>query len=102
MFERQSSKFLSRHAYNAFRNREWPALICAVPQDRPVPDFITAEGWFVQPPAADDQAGLKFREHLAQESAQLNGFYLYFEPGLSHCGLPDQTAIPNGECSTRR
>jgi hypothetical protein len=29
--------------YNLFRNRQRPQLVCAVPEDRPVPGFVLAE-----------------------------------------------------------
>ena len=31
--------------YNLFRRRWQPDLCCAVPEDRPVPSFVTGERW---------------------------------------------------------
>ena len=40
------------YAYNLFRNKQRPDIICAVPEDRPVPHFIDQERWtFEQPPS---------------------------------------------------
>jgi hypothetical protein len=33
------------HAYNLFRHRDKQHVICAVPEDRAVPDFIAAKAW---------------------------------------------------------
>jgi hypothetical protein len=38
------------YAYNLFRNKQCPEIICAVPEDRPVPHFIDAEQWTFEQP----------------------------------------------------
>jgi hypothetical protein len=32
-------------AYNLFRRKDAADLFCAVPEDVPVPDFVTPEAW---------------------------------------------------------
>jgi hypothetical protein len=41
--DRASAAFKLR--YNLFRRKEQPDLCCAVPEDRPVPSFVTGERW---------------------------------------------------------
>jgi hypothetical protein len=65
--------------YNLFRNRELPDIICAVPEDRPVPGFISPEQWiFEQPlrPAESPPPG--FQERAATSAVRFNGFYLFY------------------------
>ncbi len=38
------------YAYNLFRNKQCPEIICAVPEDRPAPHFIDAEQWTFEQP----------------------------------------------------
>jgi len=33
------------YAYNLFRNKQRPEIVCAVPEVRPVPHFIDLEQW---------------------------------------------------------
>jgi hypothetical protein len=64
--------------YNLFRNKQRTALLCAVPEHRPVPNFLNVEQWIfertlqasaVGPPGFDDRA--------AHVGVRYNGFYLF-------------------------
>ena len=65
--------------YNLFRNKCLPDIICAVPEDRPVPDFIDAERWSVEQPLHPPEARLPgFDSKAAQVGVRFNGFYLFY------------------------
>ncbi|WP_414476080.1 hypothetical protein [Microvirga sp. M2] len=66
-------------AYNLFRNREFPEIICAVPEVCPVPDFIQPDQWeFERPlrPAEPHPPG--FQDKAADTAVRFNGFYLFY------------------------
>ncbi|WP_245435756.1 hypothetical protein [Microvirga calopogonii] len=64
--------------YNLFRNKSLPELICAVPEDRPVPAFIGSEQWSFEQPLRPNQARPSgFDSRAAQAGARFNGFYLF-------------------------
>ena len=60
-----------------FRNKQRPDLLCAVPEDYPVPPFVGPEQWEFERPLRPwhDQPG--FRDKAAWDGVQLNGFYLF-------------------------
>ncbi len=65
-------------AYNLFRNRQQPELLCAVPEDRPVPNFLRWEQWTYERPLRslkDRPAGFDGRG--ASAGVRFNGFYLF-------------------------
>jgi hypothetical protein len=65
-------------AYNLFRNRQQPELLCAVPEDRPVPGFLRSEQWTYERPLRslrDRPAG--FDGKGASAGVRFNGFYLF-------------------------
>ena len=66
------------HAYNLFRHRSKQELVCAVPEDCPVPGFIATKAWGfdrkVTEPAA---APVGFKASAASDSVRFNGFYLF-------------------------
>ena len=65
-------------SYNLFRNIDRPELLCAVPLDKPVPEFIQNDRWVFQAtlyPSDPQPPG--FRPHAAQSGTRLNGFYLF-------------------------
>jgi hypothetical protein len=67
------------YAYNLFRSKRLPEIICAVPEDRPVPGFIDAELWtFEQPLRPSDARPPCFHESAAQTGVRFNGFYLFY------------------------
>jgi hypothetical protein len=64
--------------YNLFRNRCLPELICAVPEDRPVPDFIGSARWtFEQPLRPQEARPSGFDGQAARAGVRFNGFYLF-------------------------
>jgi hypothetical protein len=63
-------------AYNLFRRKSNADLFCAVPQDVPVPNFVTADEWeYARPLNIETLSG--FDAAAAQTSAAANGFYLF-------------------------
>ena len=66
------------NTFNLFQRRSQADLICAVPEDRGVPSFISAEGWawcgrvepHTKPPAG-------FRPGAAAMGVRFNGFHLF-------------------------
>lgn len=64
--------------YNLFRRADRDELICAVPEDRPVPSFITGPPWeFVGRVNERVVGALGFNREAAEASVQWNGFYLF-------------------------
>ena len=65
-------------AYNLFRNKQRPEILCAVPEDRPVPGFIVSEQWlyegFARP---QDAQPAGFNDRAAAAGVRFNGFYLF-------------------------
>jgi hypothetical protein len=65
-------------AYNLFRRKEAPELVCAVPEDRAVPRFIAGESWeFSGRISAGSREHAGFDGHAASTAARYNGFYLF-------------------------
>ena len=67
----------SRRSYNLFNLKEKPHLYCAVPQDHPVPRFITFPYWEFRG-TIDHSALGPFRSRAALLGVRLNGFFLFF------------------------
>jgi hypothetical protein len=64
--------------YNLFRNRQRPDLVCAVPEDRPVPRFLAPGRWrFERALRPLDITPAGFENRAAQAGVQFNGFYLF-------------------------
>jgi hypothetical protein len=64
--------------YNLFCRADRDELICAVPEDRPVPSFITGPPWdFVGRVNGSVIGSLSFNHEAAEASVQWNGFYLF-------------------------
>ena len=65
-------------AYNLFRNKQRPEILCAVPEDRPIPRFVVREQWTyagsLQP---QDPGPLGFHDRAASAGVRFNGFYLF-------------------------
>jgi hypothetical protein len=62
--------------YNLFRRKGEADLFCAVPQDVPVPAFVTADEWEYARPL-DIETLSESDATAAQTSAAVNGFYLF-------------------------
>lgn len=53
-------------------------ILCAVPEDRPVPGFLKAQAWDFGGKLDRPRAILRgFDEHAAEIGVHLNGFYLF-------------------------
>lgn len=64
--------------YNLFRHADRAELICAVPEARPVPAFITAPPWSFAGCVRDCASGSSCFDHrAAEESVHYIGFYLF-------------------------
>jgi hypothetical protein len=93
--DRVSTAFELR--YNLFRRKGQPDLCCAVPEDRPVPSFVTGERWefggtwegAIRPPGWDPTA--------SELGVRLNGFHLFQIAGplesLRKSEYPEQCAV---------
>ncbi len=65
-------------AYNLFRRRGHADLVCAVPEDHPVPPFIRATSWVFGGTLEDsDVDRLAFGREAAEASVRHIGFYLF-------------------------
>ena len=65
--------------YNLFRNQEFPEIVCAVPEDCPVPAFIGPDQWtFDHPVRSVEDRPPGFHETDARTAVQFNGFYLFY------------------------
>ena len=70
--------------YNLFRNKPRPEILCAVPEDHPVPGFLGPEEWvFEQALRPSDPPPPGFNDRAACTGARLNGLYL-FQVTVSH------------------
>lgn len=92
--------------YNLFRSKFWPELLCAVPEDRPVPSFIRPGQWlFERPLRPVDARPQGFYDRAAAAGSQMNGFYLFQSlaanenraaaPAREHEALP----VPKAPCT---
>jgi hypothetical protein len=64
--------------YNLFRHADRAELICAVPEVRPVPAFITGPPWSFVGHVGDHAGGSSGFDHQSAEvSVHYNGFYLF-------------------------
>ncbi|GJD61651.1 hypothetical protein [Methylobacterium frigidaeris] len=74
--------------YNLFRRREEPDLVCAVPNDFPVPGFVTGEAWtYAGSINAPSEAPPGFSAEVAERGAETCGFHLFHQ-------LPAVAAAP--------
>ena len=65
------------YAYNLFRNKQRPEIICAVPEARPVPHFIDAKRWTFEQPLRPLEARPPGFDNKADTGVRFNGFYLF-------------------------
>lgn len=64
--------------YNLFRNKQRPELLCAVPEDYPIPGFISSEQWtYVGSLRSDAARPSGFCNRAATTGVRFNGFYLF-------------------------
>jgi hypothetical protein len=70
------------NAYNLFRSKGPNALVCAVPEERIVPGFVTARSWeFGGRLDGRRETPLGFDVRAAAAAIRYNGFYLYADFG---------------------
>ena len=71
-------------SYNLFRNKPRPEILCAVPEDHPVPSFLGPEEWaFEQALRPSDPPPPGFNDRAASAGVRFNGLYL-FQVTVSH------------------
>ena len=65
-------------AFNLFRHKLKPDLVCAVPEDYPVPGFIDGTTWaFAGKISEPTTIPLGFESKAAEVGVRFNGFYLF-------------------------
>jgi hypothetical protein len=65
-------------AFNLFRHKLKPDLVCAVPEDYPVPAFLDASTWaFAGKVSEPTTIPLGFKSKAAEAGVRFNGFYLF-------------------------
>jgi hypothetical protein len=65
-------------AYNLFRNKQRPEILCAVPEDRPAPGFVAPGDWrFERALRPSDMSPAGFEERAARAGVRFNGYYLF-------------------------
>jgi PAS domain-containing protein len=68
-------------AYNLFRNKQRPEILCAVPEEYPIPSFIESEQWaYVGTLRPGDPQPPGFGNRAATTGVRFNGFYLFYVP----------------------
>jgi|GEM_PF-1000045 hypothetical protein len=76
--KQQEARVASSNAFNLFRRKEEPELLCAVPDDRAVPSFIAGETWeFGGTISGSSREHPGFDAGAARAAARYNGFYLF-------------------------
>ena len=63
--------------YNLFARKDAPELYCAIPEDRPVPDFIDCDWQFKGSLDRSQNAPGGFIPPVAAASVRLNGYYVF-------------------------
>ncbi len=66
--------------YNLFRSRSMGGLLCAVPEVRSVPTFVTGPHWsFSGKLDGEHPAPLGFNARAAAAGVRFNGFHLFVD-----------------------
>ena len=65
------------YAYNLFRSTQPDGLVCAVPEERTVPPFVTGPHWQFGGRISDKETPLGFDKKAAKTGVRFNGFYLF-------------------------
>ncbi|HSP25685.1 MAG TPA: hypothetical protein VLQ65_10960 [Saliniramus sp.] len=74
----QELRTVASSAFNLFRRKDEPELLCAVPEDRIVPSFIAGETWeFGGTITGSSREHPGFDAGAARAAARYNGFYLF-------------------------
>jgi PAS domain-containing protein len=90
-----STSGTSYSAYNLFRNKKRPEILCAVPEDRPMPRFVDREQWTyagsLQP---QDTRPSGFHDKAASAGVRFNGFYLFqVTAALAKAGTKERNLV---------
>jgi PAS domain-containing protein len=65
-------------AYNLFRNKQRPEIICAVPEDRLIPSFVGPTEWTYEGSLRPQDARPSgFHDKAASAGVRFNGFHLF-------------------------
>jgi hypothetical protein len=65
-------------AFNLFRHKQKSHLVCAVPEDHPVPSFIEGSTWeFAGTVSEPTPVPLGFSRKAADAGVRFSGFYLF-------------------------
>jgi PAS domain-containing protein len=68
----------SDSAYNLFRNKQRPEILCAVPEHRPIPTFVASEQWMYEGSLRPQETRPPgFYDRAASAGVRFNGFYLF-------------------------
>jgi hypothetical protein len=68
----------TQRTFNLFRRKGQPGLLCAVPEDCPVPRFVNAAVWeFAGTIRGTATVPASFNHRAAATGARFNGFYLF-------------------------
>jgi len=65
------------YAYNLFRSTQQDGLVCAVPEERSVPAFVTGPQWQFGGRLDQNQPLLGFDRQAARTGVRFNGYYLF-------------------------
>jgi hypothetical protein len=65
------------YAYNLFRSTQQDGLVCAVPEERSVPAFVTGPQWQFGGRLNQGETPLGFDKQAAMTGVRFNGFYLF-------------------------
>jgi hypothetical protein len=73
--------------YNLFRQGSDAAILCAVPNDKPVPAFVRGPAWvFDSTVTVGHGPAQGFEANLAKAAGDLNGFYVFLAPNRAGPG----------------
>jgi len=74
---REPARATTLPPYNLFARKDAPELYCAIPEDRPVPDFIDCDWRFKGSLDRSQRAPGGFIPPVAAASVRLNGYYVF-------------------------
>ena len=74
---REPAQVKSLPPYNLFARKDATELFCAIPEDRPVPDFIDRDWQFKGSVDRSQNAPGGFIPPVAAASVRLNGYYVF-------------------------
>src|SRR3954453_8138513 len=66
-----------RPTFNLFRHKRLPDLLCAVPEDHPVPAFVTGSSWTFAGTVSETYGLVERNWRGVEDGVNLIGFYLF-------------------------